>query len=293
MIIDGKKIALQIQQEIAEQLRSMGGRKPCLAVIIVGNHPASLIYVERKTKACAETGIESRRINLSENTSEKQLLEEIEKLNHDVNVDGILLQLPLPKHINPGQALKHISPDKDVDGLHPLNLGKLLSGDKDPFIPCTPLGVKVMLERSQVDVSGKHVVILGRSNLVGKPMAAILMQNASGGNATVTVANSHTRDIGSLCSTADIIIAAMGQPQFVKANMVREGAVVIDVGINKINDSQTASGYRIVGDVDFDNVAKKCSFITPVPGGVGPMTIAMLLSNTLKSYLQRQMKSRK
>lgn len=288
MIIDGKKIAAQVQQEIKEQLNTMGGRKPCLAVIIVGSHPASLIYIDRKTKACGETGIESRRISLPEETDEKKLIDEIEKLNHDDTVDGILLQLPLPKHISPSNILSRISPAKDVDGLHPTNLGKLLSGEKDPFIPCTPLGVKVLLERSQVEVSGKHVVVLGRSNLVGKPMAAILMQNAIGGNATVTVANSYTKNVAELCRMADIIIAAMGQPLFVKADMVKEGAVVIDVGINKVPDASVKSGYRIVGDVDFDSVAKKCSFITPVPGGVGPMTIAMLLSNTLKSYLQRK-----
>lgn len=290
MIIDGKKIAAQVQQEIKEQLVTMGGRKPCLAVIIVGSHPASLIYIDRKTKACGETGIESRRISLPEDTQEKKLIDEIEKLNHDDTVDGILLQLPLPKHISPSNILCRISPAKDVDGLHPTNLGKLLSGEKDPFIPCTPLGVKVLLERSQVEVSGKHVVVLGRSNLVGKPMAAILMQNGIGGNATVTVANSFTKNVADLCRMADVIIAAMGQPLFVKADMVKEGAVVIDVGINKVADASVKSGYRIVGDVDFDNVAKKCSYITPVPGGVGPMTIAMLLSNTLKSYLQRTAK---
>lgn len=288
MIIDGKEIAAQIRQEIKEEIASLKGRKPCLAVVIVGKHPASLIYIDRKTKACAETGIESLRIALPEETAQEDLIREIEKLNSMEKVDGILLQLPLPRQINANAVLERISPEKDVDGLHPTNLGRLFIGEKDPFIPCTPLGIKVLLERSKIEVSGKHVVVLGRSNLVGKPMAAILMQNAIGGNATVTVVNSYTKNVSDLCQKADIIIAAMGQPLFVKAEMVKDGAVVIDVGINKIEDKKSSSGYRIVGDVDYDNVASKCAFITPVPGGVGPMTIAMLLSNTLKSYRQRQ-----
>lgn len=291
MIIDGKVIANQIQKELREQIVRLSGRKPCLAVIIVGNHPASLIYVERKTGACAETGIESLKIALPEQTSESELTREINKLNASDAVDGILMQLPLPGHINPNTVLACIAPNKDVDGLHPINVGRLLNGGHDPFIPCTPLGIKVLLERTNIEVSGKHAVILGRSNLVGKPMAAILMQNGSGGNATVTVANSYTKNVKELCLMADIIIAAMGQPLFVKADMVKEGAVVIDVGINKIDDPKHPKGYRIVGDVDFDQVQEKCSFITPVPGGIGPMTIAMLLSNTLKSYMQRHTKN--
>ena len=219
--------------------------------------------------------------------AEEALIKEIDKLNQDYRVNGILLQLPLPPHMNPLNVIRHLSPDKDVDGLHPLNVGKMLTGEKDAFLPCTPFGIKVLLERSHIDVCGKHVLIIGRSNLVGKPMAAILWQNAPGANATVTVAHAQPLlHLHSLCLTADIIIAAIGQPRFVKAEMVREGAVVIDVGINKITDATKKSGYAIVGDVDFENVKEKCALITPVPGGVGPMTIAMLLSNTVQSFLK-------
>jgi methylenetetrahydrofolate dehydrogenase (NADP+)/methenyltetrahydrofolate cyclohydrolase len=282
MIIDGKLIANQIQEEIKCELANMQGRKPCLAVVLVGEHPASLIYVSKKEKACADVGILSVKRSLPSTISEISLIHEIEKLNGNASVDGILLQLPLPHHINPLNVILHISPDKDVDGLHPTNIGKLLIGD-DTFAPCTPHGVKVMLERSDIEVAGKHVLVIGRSTLVGKPMAAILMQSAQGGNATVTIAHSRTVNLGALSRMADIIIAAIGQPKFLTADMIKEGAVVIDVGINKIEDKTRSSGYRIVGDVDFDNVKDKCSFITPVPGGVGPMTIAMLLSNTMKA----------
>jgi methylenetetrahydrofolate dehydrogenase (NADP+)/methenyltetrahydrofolate cyclohydrolase len=286
MLIDGKAIAADIQKEIKLFVDKQEGIKPCLAVIIVGDHAPSLIYINRKIQACAETGIESIRVALPSEITEEKLIEEVEKLNRTTKVNGILLQLPLPKHINPIHVVSHISPDKDVDGLHPINVGRMLIGEKDAFLPCTPHGIKVLLERSNIEVSGKHVVVLGRSNLVGKPMAAILMQNAAGANATVTVAHSRTSNLNSLCSSADIIIAAIGQPKFVTANMVKEGAVIIDVGINKIADANQKSGYKIVGDVDFDNVKEKCSFITPVPGGVGPMTIAMLLWNTIKSFKQ-------
>lgn len=287
MLIDGKLIAKQIQQEIKQVLQGIKTRKPCLAVILVGDHPASTIYVERKAKACEEVGIKSIIKRLPANTTEKTLLDEIEKLNNDHAVDGILVQLPLPPHVNPMNVIEHISPDKDVDGLHPINLGKLFSGNQDSFAPCTPLGVKVMLERSNIEVAGKHALVIGRSNLVGKPMAAILMQSGPGGNATVTVAHSRTVNLKEISRMADIIIAAIGQPKFVTADMVKPGAVVIDVGINKIEDKSKEAGYALVGDVDFDAVKDKCAYITPVPGGVGPMTIAMLLSNTLKSYLRK------
>lgn len=283
MIIDGKAIANQIQTEIQHEISCLSGRRPNLAVIIVGDHPASLIYVERKTRACEEVGMGSKRIALPATTSEYDLIATIQSLNNDDTIDGILLQLPLPPHLNPIHILHQISPDKDVDGLHPYNVGKMLIGNPHTFFPCTPLGIKEMLVRSGVEVSGKHAVILGRSNLVGKPMAAILMQNAEGGNATVTVAHSRTKNIKEICCSADILIAAIGHPLFVKAGMVKEGAVVIDVGINKIS-ADNKQGYRLVGDVDFENVASKCSMISPVPGGVGPMTIVMLLSNTLRSY---------
>lgn len=288
MLIDGKKIAHQVQEEIKQALTQLPlHRRPCLAVIIVGDHPASQIYVSRKIKACEEVGITSLRYALPVHISQEELIARIRELNENNQVDGILLQLPLPSHLNPLQAISCLSPDKDVDGLHPINVGKMLIGDPNTFLPCTPLGVKTLLERSGIDTSGKHALVIGRSNLVGKPMAAILMQSAEGGNATVTVAHSKTNNLEQLCRMADIVIAAIGRPRFVKADMIKNGAVVIDVGINKIAVPGSSSGYEIVGDVDFENVKDKCSFITPVPGGVGPMTIAMLLSNTLKSYLKK------
>lgn len=291
MIIDGKAIALEIQNKIKEKVALIKGRKPCLGALIVGDHPASKIYVSRKIKACSEVGMLSLTRALPASITEKELSEEISKLNADNNIDGILVQLPLPPQINPLQILQQIDPTKDVDGLHPLNIGKILIGMQNAFIPCTPLGVKELLERTGIDVAGKHVLVLGRSNLVGKPMAAILMQSARGGNATVTIAHSRTTNLNELCLMADILIVAIGQPKFISADMVKEGAIVIDVGINKIIDPTRTGGYKLVGDVDFDQVKDKCSFITPVPGGVGPMTIAMLLSNTLKSYLLRHSES--
>lgn len=287
MIIDGKKIAKQIQDEIKSALTQMIGRKPCLAVILVGEHPASRLYIARKTQACMEVGIHSLKIELPASTSEKELLTQINQLNQNPLIDGILVQLPLPSHINPSLIIEAILPEKDIDGFHPINVGKMLIGETGGFLPCTPLGIRVLLERSHIKVAGRHALIVGRSNIVGKPMAAILMQNNPEGNATVTVAHSKTPDMGSLTRLADIIIVAIGQPLFLKADMIKEEAVVIDVGINKIEDPSRSSGYRLVGDVDFENIKDKCSYITPVPGGVGPMTIAMLLSNTLKSYQSR------
>lgn len=277
MIIDGKTIANSIQTELKIKIgQSPAARKPCLAVVLVGSNPASLIYVNRKTLACESVGITSIRHHLSEESSEEKILELIQLLNKDRQIDGILVQLPLPKHVNPLHIINQIDPSKDVDGLHPINAGKLLIGDTSGFIPCTPLGVKVLLERSHINISGKHVVILGRSNLVGKPLAALLMQNTSGANATVTVVHSYSENVKQICSQADILIAAIGKPKYVTADMIKENAVVIDVGINKISN-------QIVGDVDFENVKNKCAHITPVPGGIGPMTIAMLLCNTWKS----------
>lgn len=288
MIIDGKKIADGIQNEIKETVLSLKTRPPCLAVIIAGSNPASLIYINRKTQACANVGIKSIKKLLPETVTEQELIDEINLLNEDPTVDGILVQLPLPLHINPHRITYQVHPDKDVDGFHPFNVGKMLIGEKDGFLPCTPLGIRVLLERSSIETQGSHIVVLGRSNIVGKPAAALLMQNTpSGGNATVTIAHSYTRDLKEICLTADILIAAIGNPRFVKKEMVKEGAVVIDVGTNKVSDSEAKKGYRIVGDVDFDNVAPKCSFITPVPGGVGPMTIAMLLQNTLLSHQRK------
>jgi len=319
MLIDGKAIANQIHAELKEKLAAFQEKKkaasiashhrversqhiasdrisdetkkivqkPCLAVIIVGEHPPSLIYVSKKMQACAETGIDSIRIALPDTIPEDALIAEIETLNRTAHVNGILIQLPLPPHINSSRVIRCVDPSKDVDGLHPINVGKMLIGEQDGFFPCTPLGIKVLLERTHIDVAGKHVLILGRSNLVGKPMAALLMQNAQGANATVTVAHSRSLHLKDICLSADVLIAAMGQPQFITADMVKEGAVVIDVGINKMIDTAKKSGYKIVGDVDFDHVKQKCAFITPVPGGIGPMTIAMLLSNTIKSFMNR------
>jgi methylenetetrahydrofolate dehydrogenase (NADP+)/methenyltetrahydrofolate cyclohydrolase len=287
MIINGKKIAQEIEEEIKATLLNIHGRPPCLAVIIVGDHPASQIYVQRKTQACKNVGILSLKIHLPSSLSEQELLDKIHALNLNSTVDGILVQLPLPPHINPSLVNLAILPEKDVDGFHPFNVGKMLMGETDGFFPCTPLGIRALLARSQIEVAGRHVLIAGRSNIVGKPMAAMLMQNNPEGNATVTIAHSKTKKIDSLTSQADIIILAMGQPLFLKADMIKEGVTVIDVGINKINDLSRPAGYRLVGDADFDHIKDKCAYITPVPGGVGPMTIAMLLSNTLKSYSKR------
>ena len=287
MIIDGEAIARSIREEIKKTLLAYQGRKPCLAAIIVGELPASKIYVEKKVQACLEVGMHSIKRELPDNISEQELIAEINKLNGNETVDGILVQLPLPEHINPVKIIHQLIPEKDVDGLHPLNVGKLYVGEQDAFVPCTPLGIKVILERSGIEVAGKHALVIGRSNLVGKPMASILIQQQQGGNATVTVANRLTKNLKELCLTADIIIAATGRPKLITEEMVKEGAVVIDVGINKVADATKKRGYQIVGDVDFERVKDKCSFITPVPGGIGPMTIAMLLSNTLKSYQAR------
>lgn len=286
-IIDGKMISEQIQNEIKTVVDQITTRKPVLAVIIVGNHPPSQIYVNRKTQACETVGMISIKKELPATISESELLHEVQLLNCNPDVDGILVQLPLPHQINPTLITQSILPEKDVDGFHPVNVGKLFIGETDGFIPCTPLGVKVMLERSHIEVSGKHAVIIGRSNIVGKPMAALLMQSMPGGNATVTVVHRQTTNFIELCQMADLLIVAIGQPLFIKKEMVKEGVVVIDVGINKIVNPNTKSGYQIVGDVDFNQVKEKCSYISPVPGGVGPMTIAMLLHNTLISYQKR------
>ncbi len=288
MIIDGKSIAKDIQVDLAREIAQIKGRKPCLSVILVGNHPSSEIYVKRKTDACAEVGIQSKKITLPDIISQNELLNQIENLNRDPIVDGILVQLPLPPHINTSAILQAVSPVKDVDGFHPFNIGKLMIGEPDCFSPCTPLGIQILLAKLNISVAGKHVAIVGRSNIVGKPMAALLMQSAPQANATVTILHSQSQNFTAICSTCDIVIIAIGKPLFLKKEMVKPGAVVIDVGINRITDASRKSGYRIVGDADFENLVNHCSYITPVPGGVGPMTIAMLLSNTLKSFKQRQ-----
>ncbi|NGX47604.1 MAG: Bifunctional protein FolD protein [Chlamydiae bacterium] len=281
MIIDGKKIANEIEQNLKNAIEKIHGRKPALAFVLVGEHPASIAYTRMKKKKCKEVGILSIDHELPETISEEELLSIVTKLNQDSDVDGILVQLPLPLHMQSHKILEAIDPLKDVDGFHPINIGKLLLGEKTGFFPCTPYGISILLQHSGIETKGKHVVIVGRSNIVGKPLAALLMQKAEGANATVTVAHSATQDLKGICLSADILIAAMGNPRFIKADMVKEGAVVIDVGINREEG-------KLIGDVDFENVAPKCAAISPVPGGVGPMTIAMLLSNTLLSYQRSQ-----
>lgn len=287
MILSGKQIADEIQESLKTSLASFPSR-PGLAVIILGNNPSSHAYVTMKKKVSESLGMHSLLYHLPETASESELLNLIHKLNTDPSVDGILTQLPLPKHINPFRITEAIDPQKDIDGFHPENLGKLLSGKNDGFIPCTPLGIKVLLEKYQIDCTGKDVVILGRSAIVGKPLAALLMQNAPGSNATVTVLHSKSQNIKAHCLQADILIAALGSPRFITADMVKEGAVVIDVGINRVADQDSPRGYRLVGDVDFEEVQKLASAITPVPKGVGPMTVAMLMQNTVLSYQRRR-----
>lgn len=281
MIIYGKVIAAEIEKKVAAAISNIKGRKPGLAFVLVGKHPSSLTYIRRKKQKCAEVGIISFDRELPETTTEVELLRVIANLNSDQSVDGILVQLPLPFQIPSANILEAIDPSKDVDGFHPLNMGKLLLGEKTGFLPCTPYGISILLSHSKIETSGKHVVILGRSNIVGKPLAALLVQKEKGANATVTIAHRATQNLEKVCQTADILIAAMGRPHFVTKSMVKKGAVVIDVGINRIE------GKGLVGDVDFESVAPLCSAISPVPGGVGPMTIAMLLSNTLLSYQRR------
>ena len=296
MILDGKKIAAEIRAELREQVQALtqaGQRAPKLVVVIVGNNPASETYVANKIKACQEVGIEAQRIAYATTITEQTLLSEVHRLNSDSSVDGFIVQLPLPDHINESTILSAIDYRKDVDGLTPESMGRAIQG-LDAFISATPKGIRELLARYQITTEGKHVVVIGRSNIVGKPMAMLLMQRpylslqnmsaSSLGDATVTVCHSKTRDLAAICRTADIIIVAAGSPKLLTANMVKDGAVVIDVGINRVDDLTSPRGYRLVGDVDFDNVAPKASFITPVPGGVGPMTIVSLLQNTLQAY---------
>lgn len=285
IVIDGTAIAEKIQANLAHTIREISGRPPGLAFVLVGDNAASRTYIRMKKKNCSKIGIVSIDKEFSASISEAQLLEEIAQLNRDPTVDGILVQLPLPSHILPQKIMEAVDPRKDVDGFHPLNIGKMFLGETDGFLPCTPQGIIVLLSESQIPVSGKHVVIVGRSNIVGKPLAALLMQKAPSCNATVTVAHSLTKNLKEICLSADILVAAIGSPRFITKEMVKEGAVVVDVGVNRVVDK---SGSSLVGDVDFDQVAPRSSYITPVPGGVGPMTIAMLLSNTLLAYKKRR-----
>lgn len=296
MILDGKQIAATIRGELREQVQALlasGQRAPKLAVVIVGHNPASETYVNNKIKACAEVGIEAEKIAYEEYITEQALLTEVRRLNSDETIDGFIVQLPLPAHISESSVLSAIDYRKDVDGLTPQSMGRVIQG-LDAFISATPKGIRELLARYQIQTEGKHVVVIGRSNIVGKPMAMLLMQRpylslpnmsaSSLGDATVTVCHSKTRDLKSICLTADIIIVAAGSPKLLTADMVKEGATVIDVGINRVDDPTTPKGYRLVGDVDFEHVAPKAAYITPVPGGVGPMTIVSLLQNTLQAY---------
>lgn len=287
-LIDGKQLSAKILTELKVEVEALRKRGvvPGLAVVLVGENPASQIYVRNKRKMCGEVGIASFAYDLPATCTEKRLLALIRSLNADSRVHGILVQMPLPKQIDEQKVLNAIDPDKDVDGFHPVNVGKLLNGE-ECFVACTPAGCQELLLRNGYDPSGKHVVIIGRSNIVGKPLAALLMQKAKGANATVTVCHSRTKKLASVTKQADILIAAIGVPEFVKGSMVKEGVVVIDVGMNRIKDKSRKSGQRLVGDVDFAAVSKKARAITPVPGGVGPMTITMLLKNTVKAAARR------
>ncbi len=283
-IIDGKQIAAQIRQEAkieADALKAQG-IEPCLAVVLVGDNPASTAYVGSKVRACEEVGVRSIKITMEADSSEDALLSQIAQLNQDSSVHGILVQLPLPKHMNEDRVIEALDPAKDVDGFHPVNVGKLGIG-LDCLTPCTPSGIPELIVRSGLNLSGQHAVIIGRSNIVGKPMMNILVQKGEKANCTVTCCHSGTRDLTEFTRQADIIIAAIGVPEFVKAHMVKPGATVIDVGINRIDDANDPRGYRLVGDVDFDGVKTVAGAITPVPGGVGPMTVAMLMKNTVKA----------
>jgi methylenetetrahydrofolate dehydrogenase (NADP+)/methenyltetrahydrofolate cyclohydrolase len=284
-IISGKQIAEDMRAEMKveiEELKAKHGIVPGLTVVLVGEDPASQVYVRNKKKSCEAIGINSVEHKLPADTSEENLLALVEKLNKDEAVHGILVQLPLPKQIDEHKVLNLILPEKDVDGFHPVNVGRMLIGDPI-FLPCTPHGVQQMLARSGIEIEGSHVVVLGRSNIVGKPVAAILVQKAKDANATVTICHSRTKNLAEMTSQGDILIAAIGVPEFVKADMVKEGAAVIDVGVNRVEDSSKKSGFKLVGDVDFDAVKEKAGAISPVPGGAGPMTITMLLHNTIRA----------
>lgn len=284
-LLDGTATAASIKKELrnAVDIRKEKGLKiPHLAAILVGNNPASEAYVGAKVRTCEEIGFESTLLRFDTSITEQELLNEVQKLNQDTRIDGILVQLPLPSHISEDAVINTIAPQKDVDGFHPISQGKMILGQKG-FLPATPYGILLLLEKYQIDISGKHCVVVGRSNIVGKPMSVLLARNAHPGNATVTICHSKTADLPSITRQADVLVAAIGRAKFITKEMVKEGAIVIDVGINRIEDSSRKSGYRLVGDVDFDGVAPLCSYITPVPKGVGPMTICGLMKNTLQA----------
>lgn len=288
-IIDGKMISAEVNRENAEKVAFLKSKNitPGLAVILVGDNPASQVYVRAKVKKCEELGIKSYHHVLDKDASMDELLALIERLNKDENVHGILVQSPPPPQIDEQKVIEAIVPEKDVDCFHAVNVGKMLLGRTDGFFPCTPYGVMILLEKSGVETAGKHVVVIGRSNIVGKPMTALMLQKNPHANATVTCVHSMTRNLAELVSQADIVVAAIGKPEFVTADMIKEGAVVIDVGINRVPDANSPKGYKLVGDVKYDEVAEKASKITPVPGGVGPMTIAVLMQNTIKSCMMQ------
>lgn len=284
-LIDGKKISAQVKQELADEvsrLKAAGRKIPHLAAVLVGCDPASETYVASKVRACGEVGFKSTELRYDADITEEQLLEVVDKLNRDDDVDGYIVQLPLPKHISEQKVLLAIDPDKDVDGFHPCNVGKMVTG-LPTYLPATPAGIVELLKRYDIQTQGKHCVVVGRSNIVGTPMAVLMSRKDKYADCTVTICHSRTQHIEEITRQADILIVALGKPHFVTADMVKEGAVVVDVGIHRVPSDKTKSGFRLVGDVDFENVAPKCSYITPVPGGVGPMTIVSLLQNTLKA----------
>ena len=284
-LINGTEVAAQVIEECKRDIAALSARGvvPGLAVVLVGDDPASRAYVRSKDKKCKDLGLHSVKLELPATTTQAELLTVVEDLNRDPKIHGILVQSPPPKHIDEAAIVRAIDPMKDVDGFHPVNVAKLALEDPSGFVPCTPLGCQCLLLAAGIETAGANVVVVGRSMIVGKPMAMLLMAKGRGGDATVTVAHSRTRDLAAICQRADIIVAAIGRPEFIKAEHVREGAVVIDVGINRVDDPTSAKGYKLVGDVKFDEVAPKCRAITPVPGGVGPMTIAMLMQNTVKA----------
>jgi methylenetetrahydrofolate dehydrogenase (NADP+)/methenyltetrahydrofolate cyclohydrolase len=289
LILDGKAASKAVKDELktqADNLKAAGKRTPHLAAILVGNNGASETYVASKVKTCADIGFQSTLIRLDETVEEVVLLQQIESLNTNDNIDGILVQLPLPKQVNEATIINAIHPSKDVDGFNSISVGRLVQG-LPTFIPATPYGIMLMLEHYNLNTKGKHAVVIGRSNIVGRPMSVLLSSNHPFGNATVTICHSHTTNLNAICLSADIIVAALGKPGFVKEHMVKDGAIVIDVGITRVEDSSTKSGFRLKGDVDFSQVAPISSAITPVPGGVGPMTIAGLMKNTMEAYLRR------
>lgn len=284
-LLDGKAVAAAYLTNIKEQverIREEGKKTPHLAAIIVGDDPASATYVASKVKTCEEIGFQSSLFRMDAQTEEAVLIQKIQELNNDDTIDGILVQLPLPKHISESKVIDTINPSKDVDGFHPMNVGKMVIGQKS-FISATPNGIMMLLKYYNIDTSGKHCVVIGRSNIVGTPMSILLSRNTNPGNCTVTLCHSKTHNLKELCLQADIIVAAIGRPNYVTADMVKEGAIVIDVGINRVEDKSKKSGFKLVGDVDFSSVAPKCSYITPVPGGVGKMTICALMQNTLQA----------